>query len=311
MKNQKGMALMSLLLAMTILSLLLVPAVREWGDKRQRNNATQFAERVLHLAERLQLYNHHRAKTENTNPIYAWPRNLDELMTVYPGAFWQQCTVAEQQTGKCLRPETTPWNVPIKYAQESGPWGRYVELTIPTGSTGDLIKRWSAPLLQQGKYPFTELPNGDVKIRVDYLADAVVYKDFLKRDGSTTLTADWDVGNKNILNVADITLRNADGTMTSVAAGLTRSRFTARHNAVIKHPSCPVGFRPQVQLAVQGNIPQSSINDFKEFGPIQIDGYDVAGGWKITTKYVATRKSDGKKYELTDGVVAGETYCSK
>ena len=308
MKKQQGFSLIGLLLTMSILSLMAVGAVHKLRDYRERTAAKQYVDRVIYLAERLQLYNYHKAKTDNVDPIYTWPNKLNDLMTDYDGAFWQQCSVAEQQTGKCLRPDSTPWNVPIKYEIITKSV-RYVELTIPYGSTGDMIKRWSAPMMQQGKYPFTELPNGDVKITINYLTDAVAYRDFLKRDGSTTLTNDWDVGNKNILNVADITLRNADGTVMSVAAGLTRQHFTARHGTVIKSPSCPVRMTAKIKLATQGNIPNSIANDYENYGPMRIAAKPVSGGWSIIAEFVATRKSDGVRRILQGGVVAGETYC--
>ena len=307
MKNQRGFTLLGLLLTISVLSLIAVGAVHELRDYRERTAAKQYVDRVIYLAERLQLYNHHKTTTESIRPSKSWPAKLDNLMSDYDGAFWNQCSIAEQQSGKCQRPESTPWNVPIVYYTS---WHQpYVELTIPYGSTGDMIKRWSAPLREQKKYPHTELPNGDVKIRVDYLTDAVVYQDFLKRDGSTTLTNDWDVGNKNILNVADITLKNSDGTVMSVAAGLTRQHFTARHGNEIKYPSCPVKMAAKIKLATQGNIPNSIANDYENYGPMRIAAKPISGGWSIIAEFVATRKSDGARGILRGGVVAGETYC--
>ena len=310
MKNQRGFTLIGLLLTMSVLSLIAVGAVHELRDYRERTAAKQYVDRVIYLAERLQLYNHYKTTTENLRPSKSWPAKLDNLMSDYAAAFWQQCSVAEQQSGKCQRPESTPWNVPVIYYTS---WHQpYAELTIPYGSTGDMIKRWSAPLREQKKYPHTEMPNGDVKIRVDYLTDAVAYRDFLKRDGSTTLTNDWDVGNKNIMNVTDISLVNSDGTMTSVASGLTRKHFSARHGAVIKKPSCPVGMIAKIQLANQGNVPTTVVNDYENFGPMMIKYVDLgSSGWRISAESVATRKSDGARGILREGVVAGETYCSK
>ena len=313
MKNQRGFTLIGLLLTMSVLSLIAVGAVHELRDYRERTAAKQYVDRVFYLAQQLQLYHHHKVTVENVMTNHAWPAKLDNLMSDYDGAFWQQCSVAEQQTGKCRRPESTPWNVPITYeVVRNALIEDDVILTIPYGSTGDMIKRWSAPLREQDKYPHTELPNGDVKITVKYLTDATVYKDFLKRDGSTTLTNDWDVGKKNIMNVTDISLVNSDGTMTSVASGLTRKHFSARHGAVIKKPSCPVGMIAKIQLANQGNVPTTVVNDYENFGPMMIKYVDLgSSGWRISAESVATRKSDGARGILREGVVAGETYCSK
>jgi type II secretory pathway pseudopilin PulG len=310
MKKQQGFSLIGMLLAMTVFAISIAVYIPYKQKLKEQYDAVVFMQQTKHLIEQIQFFNYKKSTTEDNFNRDDWPSSLNALMTDYPGTFWPVCSESAAQQGQCRRPESTPWNKPITYNIEHVGLNIYnAFLTIPISQTGDKKAVWAKPFYDLSGV--TKQPNGDLKIEIKPLLNSIAYDAFLKKDGSTPLTDDWDVGNKNILNVKDITLLNADGTMTSVAAGLTRSRFTARHNAVIKHPSCPAGFRPQVQLAVQGNIPQSSINDFKEFGPIQIDGYDVTGGWKITTKYVATRKSDGKKYELTDGVVAGETYCSK
>ncbi|WP_305840128.1 hypothetical protein [Photobacterium leiognathi] len=310
MKKQRGFMLLSLLLAMSILSVAMLVPLNIWKDNRERTAAKQYADKVFYLAQQLQLYHHHKVTVENVMTNHAWPDDLDKLMSDYSGAFWQQCSVADQQIGKCRRPESTPWNVPITYeVVRNALFEDDVVLTIPYGATGDMIKRWSAPLREQKKYPYTEMSNGDVKITVKYLTDTVVYKDFLKRDGSTTLTNDWDVGNKNILNVADITLRNADGTVMSVAAGLTRQHFSARHGTVIKSPSCPVRMNAKIKLATQGNIPNSIANDYENYGPMRIAAKPISGGWSIIAEFVATRKSDRVRGILREGVVAGETYC--
>lgn len=310
MKKQQGFSLIGMLLAMTVFAISIAVYIPYKQKLKEQDDAVVFMQQTKHLIEQIQFFNYKKSTTEDNFNRDDWPSSLNALMTDYPGTFWPVCSESAAQQGQCRRPESTPWNKPITYNIEHVGLNIYnAFLTIPISPTGDKKAVWAKPFYDLSGV--TKQPNGDLKIEIKPLLNSIAYDAFLKKDGSTPLTDDWDVGNKNILNVKDITLLNADGTMTSVAAGLTRSRFTARHNAVIKHPSCPAGFRPQVQLAVQGNIPQSSINDFTEFGPIQIDGYDVTGGWKITTKYVATRRSDKRKMTLYDGVVAGETYCSK
>lgn len=310
MKKQQGFSLIGMLLAMTVFAISIAVYIPYKQKLKEQDDAVVFMQQAKHLIEQIQLFNYRKSTTEDNFNRDDWPSSLNALMTDYPGTFWPVCSESAAQQGQCRRPESTPWNKPITYSIEHVGLSIYnAFLTIPISQTGDKKAVWARPFYDLSGV--TKQPNGDLKIEIKPLLNSIAYDAFLKKDGSTPLTDDWDVGNKNILNVKDITLLNADGTMTSVAAGLTRSRFTARHNTVIKHPSCPAGFRPQVQLAVQGNIPQSTRNDFTEFGPIQIDGYDVTGGWKITTKYVATRRSDKRKMTLYDGVVAGETYCSK
>lgn len=311
MKKQQGFSLIGLLLTMSILSLMAVGAVHKLRDYRERTAAKQYVDRVIYLAERLQLYNYHKAKTDNVDPIYTWPNKLNDLMTDYDGAFWQQCSVAEQQTGKCLRPDSTPWNVPIKYEIITKSV-RYVELTIPYGSTGDMIKRWSAPMMQQGKYPFTELPNGDVKITINYLTDAVVYQDFLKRDGSTTLTADWDVGNKAVLNAAAFSVRTQDGKQVRIDGGTVREFLAQHDDRVYKNSwSCPVALKPTIHVSL--NAPMAPNQHIEYIGIANFKPYAIDKGsyYQLGLEYNAKIKATGKWKKMNSGYLNVRLNCSQ
>ena len=306
MKNQRGFTLIGLLLTMSVLSLIAVGAVHKLRDHRERTAAKQYVDRVIYLAERLQLYNHHKTKEEGINPELAWPSKLDNLMSDYDEMFWKKCSLAEQQTGKCIRPESTLWDATITY---NGHWRNYVELTIPYGSTGDMIKRWSAPLREQKKYPPTEMPNGDVKIRVDYLTDAVAYRDFLKRDGSTTLTNDWDVGNYGLLNTSKITTAGNNGTnrrldLRYVGKSISGSRIDRLDN-------CPSDGKPDLLVSpffMGSTKTDHSIQDVAQWY-IQINDSNK-NYWTVNILINAKNGNGDKKWrEINDGFFQWEIIC--
>ncbi|WP_305840284.1 prepilin-type N-terminal cleavage/methylation domain-containing protein [Photobacterium leiognathi] len=304
MKKHKGFGLIEAIISLSLFSLILVSFLKGVAKHNQVKTANAYAKHIELVINQLQKYQNYMVLDKKTDPVLAsvWPTNLEGLMT--GSKFWPQCSFLEEQAHHCERPDNVPWTaqklgykVLLKFNEQST-----AELTIPSPPP-----EWASPLR---RIPFAVVQsNGDIKITIGDPLLSQAFKAFLKKDGTTELTGDWDVGNKNILNVADITLRNADGTVMSVAAGLTRQHFSARHGTVIKSPSCPVRMNAKIKLATQGNIPNSIANDYENYGPMRIAAKPISGGWSIIAEFVATRKSDRVRGILREGVVAGETYC--
>ncbi|WP_419208220.1 hypothetical protein ACN08N_25680 (plasmid) [Photobacterium leiognathi subsp. mandapamensis] len=79
MKKQRGFMLLSLLLAMSILSVAMLVPLNIWKDNRERTAAKQYADKVFYLAQQLQLYHHHKVTVENVMTNHAWPDDLEPI----------------------------------------------------------------------------------------------------------------------------------------------------------------------------------------------------------------------------------------
>lgn len=314
--SQNGFSLYGLLLALAVMSVLVSYGVGKYMDSIREKQAERYASHLAQVAEQLQQYQYYKVTAEGIDPwmMTSWPDTWDRFMADYPGSFWLQCTDSDQSSGLCSRPDYVPWSTSkLGYKREvPGFDTSFAVITIPLSDLGVTTKSyrlWTSPIQ---KLPNVKLlSNGDVELRVGRLQMATVYKEFVQKDGSTKLTGDWDVGGQNgFVNVKDITLVNADGSQTSVAAGLIRSQGMAKHGEWLNMPSCPLNLRPTQSFSFAGNIPNTISNDFTDFGPAKTYVLNQdATRWQVGLDYVATKKSNKRKYTIHSGVVNYFTFC--
>lgn len=320
--KQKGFGLLGLMITMGFVSAIFLSMAEGLVVKQIRAQAKPFEKRMLYIREQIDAYqlNRYQDNANNFNSSALFPRTLADLSPDYIPT----CSLKDNQNGLCELIDQLPWGdgsqkiqYQVKRTTGITPAYYYAEITLPLPSKSDdsSIREYNVYTEVLAKLPGMGFSPDEQSLvwRINRLGNMPAFEllldGYLKKDGSTRLTKDWDAGNKNILNVADITLKNSDGTVMSVAAGLTRQHFTARHGTVIKYPSCPVKMTPKIKLATQGNIPTSIANDYENYGPMRIAAKDIGGSWIIIAEFVATRKSDGVRRILQGGVVAGETYC--
>ncbi|PSU45765.1 hypothetical protein C9J12_21230 [Photobacterium frigidiphilum] len=313
---QKGFMLYGLLLTLAVLAGLVAYGVGIYTDSIRQKQAERYADHLVQVAEQLQNYQYYKVTKEGDDPwlMSSWPASWEGLMTDYRGSFWLECTDSEQSSGLCSRPDYAPWSTNKLEYHKTVPSAdtSFFVITIPLSELGVDTKSYRLWLSPIQKIPNVKLLlNGDAELRVGRTQMATVYKEFLQRDGSTELTGDWDVGGKNgFVNVKDITMVNADGSQTSVAAGLIRSQGVAKHGEWVNMPSCPLSLRPTQSFSFAGNIPNTISNDFNDFGPAKtyVLNQDTTR-WQIGLDYVATKKSDKRKYTIHSGVVNYFTFC--
>lgn len=106
--------------------------------------------------------------------------------------------------------------------------------------------RWAKVLIG---LPGAKRVGYDIEITLRQATLAIMYENILMRDGNVELKSDWDVGNKQISNANDFTIRNSDGSQTSVAKGLV-TIYHVKQWERFKKPSCPKGLKPKAQLSI-------------------------------------------------------------
>lgn len=314
MNKIKGFSMLEALLVIGVLGVVLAFTIPLYMTKMKRDETVYYVDYLLSVSDALREYQYHKVTVEKVNPgtIESWPTDLEALMNDYTGTFWTPCSEAQQAQSLCKRPDRIPWTT-TKLAYHVETFGNdsyaYLTVAMPPKDTPE-YHLWLAPF---SHLPHVEIdPSANqVRIKVQDLSMAKMYQDLLHRDGSTTLTNDWDAGGEHgIVNVKDITITNADGSQTSVAAGLTRGVGMSEHEEWVTKPACPTNLSPQIMTSFSGLVPDIVTNDFDNLGPANVGILDeTASQWQLMLNYTAIRNDDGEKWILNEGSINYLTFC--
>ncbi|WP_428470012.1 type IV pilus modification PilV family protein [Photobacterium angustum] len=302
-KKQGGFSLIETIMAMVFFSFLLLGFMQLKTKWDQGAAAKRYADHVELLVTQLQKYQHERVTIAHQDPATkaVWPQTLNNLMD--NNQYWPSCSVTDEQQHRCTRPDNVPWTTrKISYSvTNQNP--TQVLLTLPTAP-----KMWASALK---KIPFAvEQANGDIIIRVGDPLISQLYKDWLRKDGSTTLTADWDVGNKAILNAKAVSVRTTDGKQRNLGVGtVVEKRIQEGDRINYWDWSCPEGLKKTVGLEIVSKIPpagteyigMSSENSW-------VDAYSDHFIAHMT--YNAKIKSTGKWEKRTTGYMTVRLNCN-
>ena len=312
MKKQQGFSLIGMLLAMTVFAISIAVYIPYKQKQKEQDDAIVFMQQTKHLIEQIQLFNYRKSTTEDNFNRDDWPSSLNALMTDYPGTFWPVCSESAAQQGQCRRPESTPWNKPITYTVEHVGLSIYnAFLTIPISQTGDKKAVWARPFYDLSGV--TKQPNGDLKIEIKPLLNSIAYDAFLKKDGSTPLTDDWDVGGKSILNAKRVTL--AAGNKQQELGTGTQREFLAKHFDRIEKNSyqCAEGLIKTIHTSINAAFAENeeyiSIGSFKPYTQDNGDWWRV--GMDYNAKIKSLRYPNGKWYIRHSGYINVRLNCSQ
>ncbi|GIU42901.1 hypothetical protein TUM4438_10550 [Shewanella sairae] len=301
-KKQQGMSLIGVLLSLSLIGVAMIPITQAIGKWSEQRIARHFSEQVENVIDAVQQYHYHKASNRlSVDPIGMWPASLDALISDFGGQFWAQCSMAEANAGRCKRPNHTPFNGQLSYQVVDGLSSL---LTVPTGMTGDDKRVWSTALL---KIPFSKVKaNGDVEIKIAPPLQSHAYAEFLRKDGSTPLTGDWDVGGENaILNTKGLTVRNADGTQMSMGGTVFTKVY--EHNSRVDKPICPSHLSPQISAVPMGMFHPTKPLPLIGNGGVFVE--DKGAYWLVTLSYAAQIDGGTNWERRHDGNINVTVHC--
>ena len=309
MKREQGYSMYEMLMAIAIISILMSFIIPLYLKQLERDDTKAYPEYLLTVVSALQRYQYHKVSVDKVNPgsTLSWPASLEYFMSDYNGMFWEACSNTEESKGLCKRPDRIPWTTAkLKYEAGTLYGDSYAYLTVdmPTTDTPEYA-RWSSAI---ARIPHAKIqPDGTIRIKIQDLNMALYYREALKRDGSTKLTADWDVGGDfAITNAKDFTIRNSDGSQRSLAAGPMTQ--VAGHNELVNKHACPEAFTPGITTSIKGLFNETSVPiAFKNLGSIRTYAVDNTASWTIKLDYWA--EVQGVKTLLHDGEVNVQLIC--
>ncbi|CAK1810075.1 putative type IV pilin PilA [Vibrio crassostreae] len=259
--KQRGVGLVEFLITLGLILAIVGISYPVYHNYQEDKKAKAYGEHIRVLIERIHQYQYYKITEEGVDATSkaSWPATLDNLMNDYPEQYWGSCTIDRELNGECKLPDYVPWS-PSRLRTYF-----YTDLThIPAFNEHLVIRlplseldsdpkewtRWSSVLIN---IPGAKRTGNDIDITLRQATLALMYENIVMRDGSVTLTEDWDVGGEyGITNAKDYTILNSDGTQKIVSKGLVNV-VTVKHGERVYKPACPQGTTPDIMLSI-GNI---------------------------------------------------------
>ncbi|WP_318521138.1 prepilin-type N-terminal cleavage/methylation domain-containing protein [Photobacterium leiognathi] len=213
------------------------------------------------------------------------------LQQVLDKGYGLGCSASEE----CSQLTVTNWNKPVKLTHNSDLSEYFLSFELPTDKSYRNLVRG----LLYRSFPIVGIKGNIAKIAISLLdnkgwtisqpSEDVDVSAYVHQDGSKPLTADWDVGNKKIENVKDITLNVPNQNAISVSNGLIRSSGYAMSGDTVKMPVCNKMLlqKPFIITWFNGIAPESG-NLFTNISSIYANGYPIDNDqWLLNTRFVA------------------------
>ncbi|MGR5187008.1 hypothetical protein ACPV3S_15845 [Photobacterium damselae] len=313
-KQQQGFMLMGMLIALGFATIFFSMIAENMVIKQIRDQqAIPYKERLLNLKNQIENYQavQFQANSNMVNSPQLFPRNLKELETK---GFLPKCSPTDISQGRCADINKTPWDSTISYQIKGTP--PFAEITIPLpnkSSDGRLYNAFTSVL---GSLPDIRFNSSETALlwRINRISDLPAFSaqldQYVKRDGSTPLTKDWDVGNRAITNATDFSIRLQNGKQQRLGIG-TVGFLIGKHGQRINKHSCANGLVPDLIIGVKDLQAQHYGNHYSADGSRKIGAIDRGSYWELYLYHNVLRVSTKKWATITDGYLNVQRICKK
>lgn len=316
MNKQRGFGIAGMIATLIVLSALSY-VVMYWGKVSEEGRIAErtkpFFEHLLNIKHQVNMYQVDKI-AEGWPPSSATvlPSRWEDLQPSYLPA----CTAIDNNAGNCAKPAQTPWGSLMQFSRVSysvGGISRYrVQINIPLPALTDATRFEHAVYVSVlSGLPGVQYSAGSNRViwNIDRIDSGVQQDALVKRSGDdSTLTGDWDVGgNYAITNVRDVTIRNADGTQRSLAAGLPIVIY--HHGERINKHKCPSNFTAEAITSIKGIYNLSNPNLFENISSSRSYVVDRGSYWLAGLDYYAS--IGGEQTLLHDGEITVQLICKR
>ncbi|CAG23477.1 prepilin-type N-terminal cleavage/methylation domain-containing protein [Photobacterium profundum] len=312
-RKQHGFSLFELIIVLAVLGIISTFAIRAMNGYTNWKYAQDYAAHIERVITQLQQYQYYQVTVQNQDPatVQVWPSNLANLMSP-SGQFWPDCSLADEGNRLCTRPDNVPWTTQRLGYTVTTANPTKAEITIPLSAIPSEQQTLWASALKTLPFAVTHPTTGDIKIAIGDPLLSQVYKEFLQKDGSTPLTAAWDVGYQSILNAKQVTVKTQDGRQQQLGVG-TVKEFLAQHgDRVYKNSwSCAAGLKQTLHVSL--NAPMAPNLSTEYIGLVGFKPYATDRGsyWDLGLVYNAKIKSTGKWKDMHSGFLNVRLNCSQ
>ncbi|MEZ8191760.1 hypothetical protein [Vibrio sp. 1F279] len=316
--KQRGVGLVEFILTLVLSLIIFIAALPFYNDYQTDKKAKAYSEHIRGLIERIHQYQYYKITEEGVDATSkaSWPATLDNLMNDYPEQYWGSCTIDQELNSECKLPDYVPWShsrlSTYFYTDLTHipAFNEHLVIRIPLSELASDPKEWTRYSNVLIDIPGAERAGNDIHITLRQATLALMYENIVMRDGSATLTEDWDVGGQHgITNAKDYTIagKDKDGKdrQISVARGLSTKQYANDGNKIEK-PTCPSSLAPHIWMSVaRTNVTA----DYTATGSVIPNSTDNGKYWTITVKQRVIKNDTGQAYINNGATVLAETTC--
>lgn len=312
LKRQGGNAIISVSIALVFMTLALIMLMKLFERFKYENTANITFNRIVDVRDAMQ-----RAYMANMiagiapNDATAYPENGAALIAT---GTLEDCTEDDEANGYCINHLKLPW-------VDSDNIDEKIDVTRITDSS-DSYPAFTLSFSLANVYPlslrniirskisqlpsFKENSTNTVTIKFTRPASEVSLDNLVRRDGSTTMTADWDVGSVYLDNVKDMSYTNlTDRTGITGMLKLGSVLVNSSAGVAVPKPNCPSGYSPQIEVWTQSLGASTLQYNVKNFASWYVDNTTT---WQVFFKSTAESSTGNKSY-FYEGTVVYATWC--
>lgn len=312
LKRQRGDAIVSTALALVVIILVMTMLAKVAQQLRYETTASVALGRVEGVRDAMQ-----RAYMENIilgvapDSSTAYPANGAALVT---GGQIEECLAADEMDGYCINRLKLPWvdsdnnDEMIDVTAITDPSDGYPAFTL-SFSLANVYPLQLRNMIRSrmSQLPtFTEDSTNTVTITFTRPASEVSLENLVKRDGTTTMTDDWDVGSVYLDNVKDMSYTDlSDRTGMTGLLKLGSVVITSSAGKRVNKQTCPTGYKAEIEVWTQSLGTSTLQYNVKNFASWYVGNTDY---WQIYFKSTAENASGTKSY-FYEGTVVYATWC--
>ena len=321
--RQRGFTLLGLMITMGFISAIFLSMAENLVVRQLKAQAEPFEKRMLYIKDQIDAYQltQFQANANNSNLSLLFPRTLNALSPDYIPT----CSVADNQNGLCELIDQLPWgdgSQKIQYQVKPDtnfmPIRYYAELTLPLPSKSDdsSIREYNVYTEVLSRLPGIRFSPDEQSLiwRINRLGNIPAFEalmsEYVKKDGTTPLTADWNVGNKALIDASDVSIRLQNGKQQRLGIGMTGA-FIGKHNQLIEQHACATGLTPDLIVGIKDLNAWDRFNRYSSSGAFHGDYKTEGNGWRLYLNHNVLRISTNKWAVIHDGYLNVQRICRK
>lgn len=312
--KQSGFTLIELVVALGVISILSAIYFQTKQNDAFEREAQVAADGINELITMVQAFEHDSLNTVNTKERF--PSAMSDLVSK---GYADACTSNSFTVlGTCRPVDYTFWGDSITITSydenlSASPAVRtHAQIKYPLTKITDAARRKRAAAYIVRTIPFVTVDAAKtyLTIRVNRSGASVRSDVFLRKDGDTPLTGDWNVGNYSIANAKNVLVRTQDGRQMNLGATVISSfavAVTSGAGTKVSMPSCPTGLTPAISTAVK----TVAGDEFTTLGGVSsyYTTYAASKYWQVFIKYRALDKATNKWKDFYKGEVNVNISC--
>lgn len=318
MRKQKGFMLMGMLIALGFAAIFFSMIAENMVIKQIRDQqAIPYKERLLNLKNQIENYQaaQFQANPNMVSSPQLFPRNLKELETK---GFLPKCSNTDISQGRCADINKTPWDSTITYQVKGTPptIPYFAEITIPLPNKNSDGRLYNAFVSVLGSLPDIRFNSSETELiwRINRVSDlpafSIQLNEYVKRDGSTPLTQDWDVGNRSITNATDYSIRLQNGTQQRLGEGMVGYLVGCHGKSINKH-SCARDLVPDLIVTPKDLQAWNDWNRYSSSGSYKAGAIDRGNRWELYLFHNILRIQTQKWDRINDGYLNVQLICKR